>query len=210
MRAFLVMVSVSVCFAFISNANAHPHMFIDTRLELGLGQGTLEELEITWYFDPFFTASIAGDYDADGDGEFSSSETEQVRQNAFSNLENYCYFTFVTTREGTFTPESIEDFSVFMKGDTLAYEFSSPMDLELPGGEFSVVIYDETFYCDILYHPSDPVTLSGSCSDQASCRIVENRDIQINYGGSVSVSREGSSYSGTAFPQQVVVDLAEN
>lgn len=47
MISVFVIVPVPALLAFGSRAMAHPHMFIDTRLELFLGDGTLEKLEIT-------------------------------------------------------------------------------------------------------------------------------------------------------------------
>ena len=74
---------------------AHPHMFIDTRLKIDIQGNSLKQIEITWYFDPMFTASIVGDFDGDRNGVFTPEETEEVREYAFSNLENYDYFTFL-------------------------------------------------------------------------------------------------------------------
>jgi ABC-type uncharacterized transport system substrate-binding protein len=74
---------------------------------------------------------------------------------------------------------------------------------------FSVAIYDHSYYCDILYCSDSPITLSGPGSEDASYQIVENQNIEILYGGSVSVSRDGRSYTGLAYPQQVVVTMSE-
>ncbi len=67
-------------------------MFIDTEMAVLLSGSTLAGLEITWYFDSMFTAAITTDFDCDRNGVFSPAETEQVFQNAFSNLESSDYF----------------------------------------------------------------------------------------------------------------------
>ncbi len=183
-------------------------MFIDTELEIRLAGEYLDGLEITWFFDPMFTASVLNDYDLNGNGSFSSSETQAVYENAFSNLESFDYFTYVSTGNTTVSPSEVEDFSVFMDGQILVYRFFAPFDMPVSDGCFSIAIYDHTYYCDILYCSDSPVAVTGS--GNASFEIVENSNIEILYGGSVSVSRDGKTYSGMAYPQQVVVTFRDN
>ncbi len=192
---------------FVS-AWAHPHMFIDTQLEVRLSGDCLDGLEITWYFDPMFTASIMNDWDSNGNGSFSSSEVDQIYENAFSNLADFDYFTYISTGSTTLSPSVVEDFTVYMEGQTLVYRFFVPVDMQVCDGCFSVAIYDHTYYCDILYSTDSPIALTGPGSDDASYHIVENQNIEILYGGTVSVSRDGRNYTGMAYPQQVVVTLA--
>ncbi len=180
-------------------------MFIDTEMIVKLSGSTLEGLEITWYFDPMFTAAITTDFDSDRNGVFSQAETEQVFQNAFSNLENSDYFTFVDVNGTIISPSGTEEFQVYMEDGTMVYRFFCPFNVEVNDGTFKVAIYDSTFYCDILYREGNPISISGS--DTATCEIVQNSDVAISYGGEVSVAREGASYSGTAYPQQLVVYL---
>ena len=193
---------------------AHPHMFIDTQLEVRLDGNHLDGyhldgLEITWYFDPMFTASIVNDFDEDGNGFFSEHEVDLIYENAFSNLADFDYFTFVNTNSSTLSPGTIEEFTAYMEGQTLVYRFFASFDIPIPDGSFAVAIYDDTFYCDILYHKDSPITLTGTGTENAIFQIVQNRDIQIQYGGSISVSREGSNYTGLAYPQQVVITLGD-
>lgn len=189
---------------------SHPHMFIDTEMEVRLCNDYLDGIEITWHFDPMFTAAICTDFDSNGDGQFSAGETAEVFANAFSNLENSSYFTFLAIGGQTLSPSEIEEFSVFMERGALVYRFFCPFNLPVTGGVFKVAIYDCTYYCDILYREGSPITLSGSGSENAEFEIEQNDDIRISYGGSVSVSREGSTYSGTAYPQQLVVYMNSN
>ncbi|WP_321990975.1 DUF1007 family protein [Marispirochaeta aestuarii] len=184
---------------------AHPHMFIDTRLKIDIQGNSLKQIEITWYFDPMFTASIVGDFDGDRNGVFTPEETEGVREYAFSNLENYDYFTFLELNGTTHVPRRIENFRVFVENRQLVYRFSIPFDLEVKEKKFAIAIYDESYFCDILFHEESPIEFQGT--RPADWEILENKDMSINYGGPVSVSRDGKEYSGTAFPQQLQVSL---
>lgn len=190
--------------------SAHPHMFIDTEMEVRLQGDILDGIEITWHFDPMFTAAITTDFDNNGNGQFSTGETAEVFSNAFSNLETSDYFTFVNIDGQIYSPTQIEEFSVFIEDGALVYRFFCPFNIRITNGVFSVAIYDRTYYCDILYREGSPITINGPGSETAQFEIEQNNDITISYGGSISVSREGSSYSGTAYPQQLVVYLNSN
>ena len=202
--------SILLLFGLFVFASAHPHMFIDTEMEVRLQHNVLDGIGITWYFDPMFTAAITTDFDTDGNGHFSQEETEAVYANAFSNLQSSDYFTFLTIDSSTLTPGVIEEFSVFMNEGALVYSFFCPFNTPVTGGDLRVAIYDCTYYCDILYREGSPITLIGPGSENAEFEIQQNDDIRISYGGNVSVSREGRMYSGTAYPQQLVVYLNSN
>ena len=189
---------------------AHPHMFIDTEMEVRLCDDTLEGIEITWHFDPMFTAAICADFDCNGNCQFNDGETSNVFSNAFTNLESSEYFTFVNIDGQIYSPEQIEEFSVFMEDGALVYRFFCPFNIHIPTNVFRVAIYDSSFYCDILYKEGLPITITGPGNDIAQFEIEQNSDISISYGGNVSVSREGGTYSGTAYPQQLVVYLNSN
>ncbi|MFO7949830.1 MAG: DUF1007 family protein [Candidatus Fermentibacteraceae bacterium] len=201
--------ALACAMALPGGAEAHPHMFVDARLAVVMQGDRVAGLEMTWFFDPLFTSSIVSDYDRDGDGAFSSGEVRAIRDNAFQNLRNFDYFTYVETGGETFSPDTVEEFTAYMSGDTLAYRFYLPFDIPVREDAFAVAIYDRSFYCDILYHPEDPVLIRGPGCSGADWEIVEDRDTRIQYEGSVSVSRSGRSYGGTAYPQQVVVSLGD-
>ncbi len=200
--------SIPLIFVLWGVLLCHPHMFIDTEMEIRLRNDELEGVEITWHFDPMFTAAICTDFDINGNGEFSHAETSEVFSNAFSNLESSDYFTFLSINGQTLSPTRIEEFSVFLQGGALVYRFFCPFNIRVTQGEFRIAIYDSTYYCDILYKEGTPISISGPGSSSAAYQIEQNDDISITYGGNVSVSREGSTYSGTAFPQQLVVYMS--
>jgi ABC-type uncharacterized transport system substrate-binding protein len=73
----------------------HPHLFMEARYELDMGSSGMRGFWVEWTFDQYFTGSIMMDYDLDRNRRFDEAETLDVEANAFSNLENFNYFTFV-------------------------------------------------------------------------------------------------------------------
>ncbi len=184
---------------------AHPHMFIDTQLDITLEAGNLKSIDITWRFDPLFTASIKGDFDENRDGRFDAREIALIREYAFTNLKNYDYFTFVNIEGKTHVPEEIDAFTARMEQETLVYEFTTSFNLPLEKEDFAVAIYDDTFWCDITYTDTNPVHITGNPG--ADWKLVENRDMAIQYDNATTIDRNGKTYSGTAYPQQIVVTI---
>ncbi len=189
----------------VSNLWAHPHMFIDTRLAISLEENNLKGIGITWWFDPMFTASIQADFDEDKNGSFDAREVGLIQEYAFSNLKNYDYFTFVTEGGSTLVPETIETFTARLDQGTLVYEFYTSFSRPISGKTFAVAIYDDTFWCDITYTDKNPVQLIGN--NNAEWELVENRNMAITYDNSIAIDRNGKNYSGTAYPQQIVVHI---
>lgn len=206
-RTRVVFVILFVLFLLLPSfiLSAHPHTFIDTQMRIVLEGESLKGLEITWYFDPMFTGSILHDFDTNSDRKFGQAEVQEIRAYAFSNLVNYDYFTFIEVGDNTYVPEVIESFTAYMDGKTLVYRFFTPFDIPVPPEGLKIAIYDDTFFCDILYHEESPVVIDGDTP--AEWEIVENRNKEIYYSGPVSVSREDRDYSGVAYPQQVVLAL---
>lgn len=185
--------------------HSHPHMFIDARISAAFSGGFLTGLDVTWFFDPFFSAMIVEDFDRDRNGRFCSIEVADIRENAFSNLANFNWFTFVRSGNETFSPERVENFAVSLAGDTLVYSFHAPMRVPVRNGRISIGMYDPSFFCDVRYHPVSPVTLSGPDAGTGRWSVSEDRDTGISYEGDVSVSRPDQTYTGVAYPQRVVV-----
>ena len=184
---------------------AHPHMFLDTRLELDLEENRVIGVELTWWFDPMFSTGIIADYDMNSDGIFDAQEIKHIYDYAFSNLETYEYFTYLTTGEKSYVPAKIKNFNARVEDGTLIYNFYIPFDTAIIDNVFSVAIYDTSYYCDVQYRQDSPVILRGN--PDASWEIVQNREKSIQYGGIVSVARQGKTYSGVAFPREVVVQV---
>jgi ABC-type uncharacterized transport system substrate-binding protein len=175
---------------------------MEARYELVLNQRGLTGFWVEWSFDQYFTGSIMMDYDRDGDGNFDAAETRDVRQNAFSNLANFDYFTFVGTDGGHIGVESVTRFQPRFESQTLIYRFFVPY--EIPLAELSRLVlaaYDPTFFCAISYDPDEPVRIAGSPAPRINVRRRENPDVEIEY-------LAGDTQPTTTTVQELVIELS--
>jgi len=190
---------------------SHPHMFIDTEVTFEFDRDELKGFWIKWYFDVMFTASIRLDYDYDRDGVFDSAEVSDIEQGAFQNLRAYHYFTRVIRDDGVDRVEEVDGFSARMEDDRLVYRFFVPYTCPLSAEtcNLSLIIFDETFFCDIMYMKDSPVHIEGTEYAAADARIRANRDFMIEYdptgGQGRSQGSEAPPASGRAFPYELLL-----
>ncbi|MFP4179742.1 MAG: DUF1007 family protein [Spirochaetaceae bacterium] len=192
---------------------SHPHMFIDTEVTVVLEEDTLEGFYIEWTFDEMFTSSIRMDYDRNRDGSFNERETKAIENNAFSNLRNYNYFISITSKDEKYRADTIEDFEAELVEDRLVYRFFVPYKKEITPEEkeLTLIIFDDTFYCDIAYKSQDPVKIRESEKILAESRIYENEEKPVDYdpaGGRERDNSSGREYAaGTAYPTELQLTL---
>jgi ABC-type uncharacterized transport system substrate-binding protein len=186
--------------------SAHPHMFIDSKVTFQFNENGLEGYWVAWWFDGGFTAMILTDYDIDKNGSFSPAEVREIEAGAFSNLENYGYFMFITV-DGVSVPAATPvNFNAYLDGKRLVYEFFVPLSVPGPYDWTAVklAIYDETFFCDIAFIETQPVTSRGYYSFEVASEIAPDPNIVINYNNdNTAGGRSEKRYTGYANPMTV-------
>ena len=164
-------------------AFSHPHMWFTSSLEVVFSGKNLKGAYITWTFDRFFSADVISGYDLNGDGIFSTKETADVYENAFSYSENFYYFTFIRQGEKRVTPEHIEkaSFSVWQNKGIVSYRFFIDLS-KFKGQEIFLACYDYTFFCDISYPENKAVKfIYDKTLITPSYAIIENKNYPVYY-----------------------------
>jgi len=177
---------------------AHPHMFFTSRAEFEWDGKQLKGVWLEWAFDAFFSADILNGFDLDKNGVFSAKETQGVYSEAFINLEQFYFFTFI--RQGTrrFSPESVSGFRVSSRNGRVSYRFFIDLTNTRPGQPLYLAVYDYTFFCSIEYPKLDPVTLRYDPSQvNPGWSIVENKNFPVYYNprGAIDDTRIYYEYS---------------
>jgi len=200
-------------------AAAHPHMFIDSQVTAVFDEQELRGFWIKWKFDQMFTASIRLDYDRNRDGQFNDQEARIIEQNAFANLKNYHYFITLSHGNESYQVDRVEQFDAWMEGDRLAYKFFVPYPLSISAADNRVklVIFDDTFFCDIAYEDEHPVSIEGLQYVSAKAEIQKNRDAGISYdpiggmtrGDGAGTGAGAANASGQAYPYELFLTFSE-
>ena len=111
-------------FILASYTWAHPHVFIEGKASFIFNKDGLESINVEWMFDEMFSTMILTDYDANKDKKFSANEVKKIKDEAFSNLKDYKYFTFIRINKKPFKVKYVTDFNVSMSGKNMIYHFS--------------------------------------------------------------------------------------
>ena len=188
----------------------HPHTFIDSTIECEFDSSGLKGFWINWTFDPMFTAQLIMDYDLDRNGSLSEEEVLDIKENAFSNLINYYYFTYITENKKTYRPEKVSSFTASIIGKDILYRFFIPYTCSPSDGGNRVIIavYDDTFFCDISLELDKKAEKKYSDIFDIKLQKRKNREKTISYDNSFqSVTRDGAVYSGFVNPEEIVVEF---
>ena len=184
MKRFIVPLLFLFFLSCSRELNAHPHVFIDTSVTVVIGADGITGFWIEWEFDEMFSAMIIQDFDEDYDSSFSSAEIENIEENAFSNLKNFHYFTYVSWKGGEYDGKRVEEFYAAVKGGTLVYRFFVPCRISAGYEEklVKVWVYDNSYYCDVGYSEDAPVTIDGAEGYRLRYEIIRDESIEYYYG----------------------------
>jgi len=170
---------IAPCFLF-----AHPHVFIDYTVNFVFEQNELVGIKTQWIFDEMYSSMLIQDYDVDKDGRFSNREIITTKQDAFSNLENYNYFVYITINNKCFEVKSVENFSVDVYDNKVIYSFfiSCVVPATLSYKKIEICMYDETYYVDLLPLGDDPVRFTNEGSIDYEVKVYEDTKESRDYG----------------------------
>ena len=192
---------------FQINISAHPHMAIYSSCEFVFENNEATGLWLNYKFDKYFTVDILNSYDLNKDSSFNDSETEQVYQNAFINLENFGFFISIRDKNGRTSPDRVQNFSAHIENDMIIYRFFISLD-QMIDDEIFLSMYDPTFFCIIYYEETSPVVISGDFPAETSFSIIKNTDFPIHYNPNAP-STDSKSYDSwqpglqTYFPEEI-------
>jgi ABC-type uncharacterized transport system substrate-binding protein len=190
-------------------AFAHPHVGIEVELELVYAGKSCTGFWQEWTFDPVFSAMLKSDFDADRSGRFDEREQQAVHDGAFTNLRKYGYFTLVRRGARRTSPESIRDFSARVVSDRVVYRFFVPLSAQQGTGDFSLAVFDTTFYTNVEYKP-EAVTLTQSAAESPKPAISrsanKNFPVYYNPADTASSTKTYSAWAPglqTAYPDEI-------
>lgn len=155
-------------------AEAHPHVWVTSRLVLVVEGGSVTHLRQEWSFDEFFTESIVGQYDADGDGQIGGDEIAAVRDGAFMAVADYGYFTEVRVGDGAVPLGAAEAFTASVREGALVYGFELPLQMPVAlGAPLTVGVYDPEYYVEFMPDPR-ATTVEGVADGACDVAVFED------------------------------------
>jgi len=177
-------------------AEAHPHIWIDAAATLVFEQGALVGVETQWTLDPFVSALLIEDFDADKNGVFEPDEMSALEQATFVGLSEYGFYTHLRIDGVASSPEAVSDFLPTIRDDIVLFEFYVPLPAPVDPLRQSVDIafYDDSYYTD-LYVEDSTVSLRG--------------DLAAGCAATVRLDEQTPIYYGVVFPTRIGISCAE-
>ncbi len=168
---------------FPVTALSHPHMFIVQRLNIVFDEKGLAGIKVIWIMDDMFASMITQDHDLNKNGRLEEKEVLAVKENAFSFISEFNYFTYITIDGTSFPVKFITDFNADLKDRRLTYEFFIPCHVTATNQfkKVSVGSYDPTYYTAIFFADKSPVKLILEDPFELKTAIRENPDTKIYF-----------------------------
>jgi ABC-type uncharacterized transport system substrate-binding protein len=168
----------ALLFILTSYTWAHPHVFIEGKADFVFNKDGLSKINVEWLFDSMFSTMILTDYDANKDNKFSADEIKKIEKEAFSNLKEYQYFTFVKVNKKPFKVNYVTNFNVSISGKNIIYSFSVPCHVKATSNKKEIILayYDESYYIDLYFIEKNPVSFKNRKLFVIKYEIKENND----------------------------------
>ncbi|MEM7024674.1 MAG: DUF1007 family protein [Pseudomonadota bacterium] len=189
-------------------AAAHPHAWIDMHSEMMLDdEGRIEGLRLYWVFDEWYTTLIASEFASSG---VSSEEflTTLAREN-LANLAEYEYFVKMTADDERTPIEAVTQFDTGLMNERLWLQFEVPLTdpVDPRVSEVSYMVYDPSYYIEILHTENHPVTFDGQGADRCVAGIIDaNPSFEaVALAAALDVTQTASDGLGELFAQTVEV-----
>lgn len=173
-KAFSCFFLVVLLVANTYTAHCHPHAFVVTSYTVVFDDQGLKGIRVSWVFDEMYSATTATEFDTDGDGSFSKTESEELISLGNESLPQLNYFTNIHIDGKPFEVEAVRDFTIKYDEGILTYDFFIDCSIKASPKMKKVKIspYDKEFYLAMLFNENKPFTLENS----------EQYNVQTNIG----------------------------
>jgi ABC-type uncharacterized transport system substrate-binding protein len=163
---------------------AHPHVFIKHTIKIIFDESGLSGIEASWRFDTMFSSTLIHDYDINKNRIFEHDEVLILKEEAFSNLKHYHYFTHIEINNKTFNPKYVKDFKAVIFNKNVTYTFFIPCHVSIHNEKKKITLsfYDDTYFVDFDLIRKDKISLRNSEKYNIVYSIKDNSKKSYYYG----------------------------
>ena len=105
-------------------AVAHPHVFVDATVVAVFDRNSLVGVKNHWVFDEIYSAATFASADADGNGQLSAKELEQLQNTVLGPLASKNFYNYVLVESDFYATDGIKNFKAEMKKGKLTLDFT--------------------------------------------------------------------------------------
>lgn len=160
---------------------AHPHIFIDGRLSVFITDKNIEEVKVEWILDEMTSASFLMDFDMNFDGILSEEEALPLAQN-MAHFEQNQYYTHLLADGEEINWKPPYNIKITLEEGHIVYRFNlSPKNGSIPFKEAYLGIWDESYFSNVQWNPSQPFCLE-CISDDLNLQKTSREDFSYMGG----------------------------
>ncbi|THB69740.1 MAG: DUF1007 family protein [Gammaproteobacteria bacterium] len=139
---------------------AHPHMFVSYDVTFVVDGSGLTGVRMNWDMDPMFSASLMESFDLNKNRKLEKNEIKKLEKEAFSNLANYHYMTFIRLDGKPSKFQIPENFTAAIVDKEVRYTFTLPIKISAKNGEqkVGVEVYDGSNFIYFSYNEKVDIT----------------------------------------------------
>lgn len=120
-----------VWMVFISSIFAHPHTFIEVYPTLKTNKNQMTQIKYRWVLDEMTSMMLVMEFDTNGNGKIDKKENSYIYENYFSPLDEYGFYTTITTKGKSSTLKKVKNFQTHIVDNKIVYEFEAENRLNL-------------------------------------------------------------------------------
>jgi ABC-type uncharacterized transport system substrate-binding protein len=189
-------------------ATAHPHVWVTAENELIFApDGSITGVRHAWTFDDMFSTYALQGIVTKKKGIYSREELAPLAQTNVESLKEFGFFTFakVDGKKQKFLDPT--DYFLEYRNAALVLHFTLPFKTPIKTTEFTVELFDPSYFVDFALQKQNPVRLVGA---PASCTMA----IQRPNDGTAAATKLGeanflngsNSNYGAMFANKITVD----
>ena len=194
---------------FATAANAHPHVWVTLKSDLMFApDGTVAAVRHAWTFDEMFSVFATQGLDKDNDGKLSREELKELAEVNVTSLEEFNYFSVGKSggKDIGFA-KPVDYWLEADKDNVLTLHFTLPLKASAAAADFSLEVYDPTFFVDLSFPEGAKVELvgapAGCAADAVRPKGLETASTKLSE--SFFKSLTAASQYGSQFANRIVL-----
>ncbi len=166
------------------DVGAHPHIWIDVAATFVFERGKVAAIRFEWTFDEFYSDVLLDKFDPNKDRKFDEKETREIQAQAFANLKDSNYFTYVRIGGRNVPTREITGFSAAYVKGRVVFRFTVNLPTPVDPVTTPVLLssYDETFYVEVKFDEQVPVRFDGKRDSRCEYDIREDKNTPLYFG----------------------------
>lgn len=140
----------------VATAMAHPHSWVDLSIRvIADDEGRLVALEEAWRLDPFYSAILLEELQADGDG--MEAALDKLGGDMLQSLAPQGFFTEASVDDQTVEFDLVTAASVMNNDGRIVLHFRLPLAEPVPlaGHLLTYQVYDPSYYVEVVHESDD-------------------------------------------------------